>query len=105
MSLPNVATRDEWLKARTELLRAEKKMTEQRDRLSTQRRNLPMVAITKDYEFEGPDGVSLRRHVRGPQAADDLPLHVRSRLGRRVPELHGGDRRDVARADGPSPHA
>ena len=63
MSLPNVATRDEWLKARTKLLRAEKTMTEQRDRLNTQRRNLPMVEVTKDYQFEGPDGVASLRDM------------------------------------------
>ena len=63
MSLPNVATRDEWLKARTKLLRAEKTMTEQRDRLNTQRRNLPMVEVTKDYQFDGPDGVASLRDM------------------------------------------
>jgi predicted dithiol-disulfide oxidoreductase (DUF899 family) len=58
MSLPNVTTRDEWLKARIELLSAEKEMTRQRDRLNVQRRNLPMVEITEDYKFDGPDGLA-----------------------------------------------
>jgi predicted dithiol-disulfide oxidoreductase (DUF899 family) len=31
-------------------------MTEQRDALNTERRNLPMVEIDKDYVFEGPHG-------------------------------------------------
>src|SRR5437879_11202524 len=56
MSLPRIATRDEWLTARKELLAKEKELTRQRDRLNTERRNLPMVEIEKDYVFEGPDG-------------------------------------------------
>jgi predicted dithiol-disulfide oxidoreductase (DUF899 family) len=56
MTLPKIATRDEWLAARTELLAKEKAMTEQRDALNTVRRNLPMVEIDKDYVFEGPNG-------------------------------------------------
>ena len=56
MSLPRIATRDEWLAARKELLAKEKNLTRQHDALSTDRRNLPMVEIVKDYEFDGPDG-------------------------------------------------
>ena len=56
MSLPPVVSRDEWLVARTELLVAEKAATRARDELNAQRRRLPMVAIEKDYVFEGPDG-------------------------------------------------
>jgi predicted dithiol-disulfide oxidoreductase (DUF899 family) len=56
MSLPRIATRQEWLAARLELLAKEKELTRQRDALSTERRNLPMVEIEKDYIFEGPNG-------------------------------------------------
>jgi len=56
MSLPRIATREEWLAARKDLLAKEKAMTRQRDALNVERRNLPMVAIEKDYVFEGPDG-------------------------------------------------
>jgi len=56
MSLPRVATRDEWLAARRELLVKEKELTRRRDAISIERRNLPMVKIEKDYIFEGPDG-------------------------------------------------
>jgi predicted dithiol-disulfide oxidoreductase (DUF899 family) len=56
MSLPKVASRDEWLAARKELLAKEKEFTQRRDALNIERRNLPMVEIDKDYEFEGPDG-------------------------------------------------
>ena len=56
MSLPPIATRDEWLAARKELLTKEKELTKQRDALNVERRNLPMVEIEKDYVFDGPDG-------------------------------------------------
>jgi predicted dithiol-disulfide oxidoreductase (DUF899 family) len=56
MSLPRIATRQEWLAARKELLIREKELTRQRDALSAERRNLPMVEIEKDYVFDGPNG-------------------------------------------------
>ncbi len=56
MSLPKIATRDEWLAARKELLTKEKELTRQRDALNTERRTLPMVEVTKDYVFDGPIG-------------------------------------------------
>ena len=56
MSLPKIATRDEWLVARKNLLAKEKEFTRHRDALSIERRNLPMVEITKDYSFDGTDG-------------------------------------------------
>jgi predicted dithiol-disulfide oxidoreductase (DUF899 family) len=56
MSLPKIATRDEWLAARKALLAKEKDLTRQRDALSIERRNLPMVEIEKSYAFDGPDG-------------------------------------------------
>ena len=56
MTLPRIATRDEWLIARTELLNDEKELTRQRDALNAARRDLPMVEIEKDYTFDGPNG-------------------------------------------------
>lgn len=56
MSLPQVASRDEWLAARKELLAEEKAMTRAPDALNVKRRELPMVRIEKDYLFEGPEG-------------------------------------------------
>ena len=56
MSLPEVATREEWLEARVQLLAREKELTRTRDALNADRRRLPMVKIEKDYVFEGPDG-------------------------------------------------
>jgi predicted dithiol-disulfide oxidoreductase (DUF899 family) len=56
MSLPRIGTREEWLEARTALLAREKELTRQRDALNTERRNLPMVEIEKEYVLEGPSG-------------------------------------------------
>ena len=56
MTLPKIATREEWLAARTALLAKEKELTRQRDALNAERRNLPMVEIEKDYTFDGPSG-------------------------------------------------
>ena len=56
MTLPRTATREEWTVARRALLDREKQLTRLRDELNTERRNLPMVEITKEYEFVGPRG-------------------------------------------------
>jgi predicted dithiol-disulfide oxidoreductase (DUF899 family) len=51
-----VVSREEWLKARIELLTKEKEFTHARERLSQQRRELPWVRVEKDYVFDGPGG-------------------------------------------------
>jgi predicted dithiol-disulfide oxidoreductase (DUF899 family) len=56
MSLPRIATTAEHLAARTKLLAREKELTDFRDELNTQRRNLPMVEITREYRLLGPQG-------------------------------------------------
>ena len=56
MSLPEIASPAAWRAARIELLEEEKALTRARDALNAKRRRLPMVAIDKDYVFEGPDG-------------------------------------------------
>ncbi len=56
MNLPQIASREDWLVARKALLAKEKDLTRARDALNAERRRLPMVAIEKDYVFEGPNG-------------------------------------------------
>ena len=56
MTLPEITTRDEWLKARKKLWKQEKELTHRRDKISADRRRLPMVKIEKEYVFEGPKG-------------------------------------------------
>src|SRR4051795_1160116 len=56
MSLPQIVDREDWVAARKALLTEEKALTRRRDALNSARRNLPMVEITKEYVFEGPNG-------------------------------------------------
>jgi predicted dithiol-disulfide oxidoreductase (DUF899 family) len=46
----------EWIQSRKELLKKEKEFTILRDQLSQERRNLPWIAVDKEYIFEGPKG-------------------------------------------------
>ncbi|MDJ0347632.1 DUF899 domain-containing protein [Streptomyces sp. H10-C2] len=56
MALPQVVSRDEWLIARKELLAKEKGVTRAQAAVDAQRRELPMVKLTKDYKLAGPAG-------------------------------------------------
>ena len=59
-------TREQWLKARLELLKAEKELTHRSDELARQRRELPWVPINKGYRFETDEGsASLADLFRG----------------------------------------
>src|SRR5579859_5317128 len=51
-----VVSEAEWLKARKRLLFKEKKFTRMQEGLGLERRNLPWVKLTKQYEFDGPKG-------------------------------------------------
>src|SRR5215467_14757360 len=53
---PKVVSREEWLKARLELLAQEKQLTRQYDCVAAARRALPRVRVEKKYLFEGPEG-------------------------------------------------
>jgi predicted dithiol-disulfide oxidoreductase (DUF899 family) len=56
MDTSRIVSRPEWLAARKEPLLKEKEFTRQRDALSAQRRELPMVRIENTYVFDGPNG-------------------------------------------------
>lgn len=51
-----VVSHEEWLKARLELLAAEKEFTRQRDALTRRRMAMPWERVEKSYQFEGPNG-------------------------------------------------
>ena len=55
-SLPKIVSREDWQRARDQLLVQEKAATKARDALSAERRRLPMVRIEKGYVFDGPSG-------------------------------------------------
>ena len=47
------ATRDQWLRSRLELLKREKELTQLREAIAQERRNLPRVLIDTEYHFIG----------------------------------------------------
>ncbi|MGH6904099.1 MAG: DUF899 domain-containing protein [Geminicoccaceae bacterium] len=51
-----VVSHEEWLKARLELLAAEKEFTRQRDALTRRRMAMPWERVEESYQFEGPNG-------------------------------------------------
>lgn len=51
-----IGTRKDWMKARLELLQAEKELTRQSDALAAKRQALPWVKVDKDYTFDTPTG-------------------------------------------------
>jgi predicted dithiol-disulfide oxidoreductase (DUF899 family) len=51
-----IVSHEDWLKARLELLAAEKEFTRQRDALTRRRMVMPWQRVEKPYRFEGPTG-------------------------------------------------
>jgi predicted dithiol-disulfide oxidoreductase (DUF899 family) len=51
-------TRDEWLKARIELLDAEKELTRRSDEVARLRQQLPRVRVDKTYQFDTEKGTA-----------------------------------------------
>jgi len=57
MKMPPIVSPREWDAAREELLVKEKELTRAGDALAAERRRMPrMMAVEKEYRFEGPDG-------------------------------------------------
>ena len=56
MTNHRIATREEWLAERLDLLAAEKALTRQSDALAERRQALPWVRVEKDYRFETEQG-------------------------------------------------
>ena len=58
MSLPEIVSREEWIRTRVALLEREKELTKARDGLVAERRRLPMVEVIEAYTFTAADGGS-----------------------------------------------
>jgi len=56
METQKVVSREAWLKARRELLAAEKEFTRQRDALTRRRMAMPWERVDKNYVFDAPEG-------------------------------------------------
>src|SRR5262245_55773416 len=53
---PKVASREQWLAARIDLLKAEKEHTRRSDELAKRRQELPWVWVSKEYRFDTDEG-------------------------------------------------
>ena len=51
-----IVSESEWIEYRKAMLKDEKEFTILCDKLSRQRRDLPWIAVNKEYIFEGPNG-------------------------------------------------
>ena len=58
-----VGTEDGHRAARLALLAREKELNRLRDELAAERRRLPWVPVTKEYQFDGPDGPVTMRNL------------------------------------------
>src|SRR5216117_3799283 len=56
MTAHRIGTQEEWQAERDELLKEEKELTRRGDELAGKRRQLPWVAVEKDYRFETESG-------------------------------------------------
>src|SRR5438876_8162231 len=56
MKHPKIVSAKEWEAAREKLLVKEKELTRARDGLAAERRQMPWVAVEKNYEFDGSKG-------------------------------------------------
>ena len=66
MTTHMTGTREEWLAARLDLLKAEKELTRRSDELAQRRQELPWVRVDKAYRFETDEGsASLADLFRG----------------------------------------
>ncbi|WOH81643.1 thioredoxin family protein [Bradyrhizobium sp. BEA-2-5] len=57
MQQHKIVSREEWIAARKALMIGEKELTQAREALSRQRRELPWVKVDKAYQFDGPNGI------------------------------------------------
>ena len=106
MSLPRIATRDEWLAARKDLLAKEKALTRQRDALNAERRGTCRWSrSTRTTRSTGPTARS--RLVDLFEGRPQLIIYhfmFDPELGGRLPQLHRRHRRAVAGLPRPPAH-
>ena len=66
MTTHQIGTREQWLRARLDLLEAEKELTRRSDGLARRRRELPWVGVDNEYRFETNEGsAALKDLFRG----------------------------------------
>jgi predicted dithiol-disulfide oxidoreductase (DUF899 family) len=65
MATHTTGTREEWLKARLELLEAEKELTRRGDEVAKERQALPWVRLDKEYRFDTDEGSATLKDLFG----------------------------------------
>jgi predicted dithiol-disulfide oxidoreductase (DUF899 family) len=73
MSHHPIASREDWLVARKDLLRKEKELTRRHDDVSAERRALPWVKVAKEYTFAAPEGQVTLADLFRPCRRRDCP--------------------------------
>jgi Bacterial protein of unknown function (DUF899) len=86
-----IVDREEWEAAREELLQREKEHTRMADELARRRRELPWVAVEKEYETYAT--TVARGRVPDALLPDPRPGAEGPRRGRGVPDLDSPPRR------------
>jgi predicted dithiol-disulfide oxidoreductase (DUF899 family) len=86
MAPHKTGTREEWLAARLDLLKAEKEYSRQGDELARRRQELPWVRVDKEYRFDTDGGAVSRAPLAKLQ-------EYKKRMGWTFPwaSSHGGD--------------
>ena len=56
VEMPPIVSPEQWESARQDLLAKEKELTRARDALAAERRQMPRMAVERDYRFDGPNG-------------------------------------------------
>jgi predicted dithiol-disulfide oxidoreductase (DUF899 family) len=63
MATHTTGTREEWLKARLDLLEAEKELTRRGDEVARRRQALPWVPVGKEYRFDTDEGTATLKEL------------------------------------------
>ena len=106
MTEHRIGTKEEWQAEREELLKDEKELTRRGDELARRRRELPWVAVEKDYRFETEGGTKtlaelfdgrsqllVYHFMFGPPYAAGCPVcsSIADTLAAQVPHLKARD--------------
>lgn len=106
MTEHRIGTQEEWQAERDELLQEEKELTRRSDELARKRRELPWVAVEKDYRFQTEDGTKtlaelfdgrsqllVYHFMFGPDYAAGCPVcsSIADTLAPQVPHLNARD--------------
>jgi predicted dithiol-disulfide oxidoreductase (DUF899 family) len=106
MTAHKIVTREQWDTTRAELVEREKELTRFEDELAAQRRELPWVAVGKEYSlqtergprslaqlFDGRSQLAIYHFMYGPDYAAGCPTNssIADAIDRLIPHLNARD--------------